>query len=136
MRRYLWPLFAIILIAGTSCQQNIEKEKEAILAVFCAAGEVHRSISSSRWKKLGRVRIDWWTQVVRFSPPIPNAVHDPDVLIHPATGFFLCQLFIHRAAFYPTSIEREQNRFFLHHEKENVNERSYIKDLKWVCLKR
>ncbi len=34
MRRYLWPLFAIILLAGTSCQQNIEKEKEAILAVF------------------------------------------------------------------------------------------------------
>ena len=34
MRRYLWPLFAILLLAGTSCQQNIEKEKEAILAVL------------------------------------------------------------------------------------------------------
>lgn len=36
MRKYLWPLFAIIFIAATSCQQKIgiEKEKEAILAVI------------------------------------------------------------------------------------------------------
>ena len=53
MRKYLWPLFAIILIAGTSCQQkvNIEKEKEAILAVFqeqadaIKAGDVERALA-------------------------------------------------------------------------------------------
>lgn len=34
MRRYFLPVFAIIILAATSCQQNIEKEKEAILAVL------------------------------------------------------------------------------------------------------
>ena len=40
MRRYFWPLFAIFIIAGTSCQQkvNIEKEKEAILTVLYEEG--------------------------------------------------------------------------------------------------
>ena len=40
MRKYIWPLFAIILLAGTSCQQkvNIEKEKEAIMAVLREEG--------------------------------------------------------------------------------------------------
>jgi len=36
MRRYFWPLFILALIVGTSCQPkvNIEKEKEAILALI------------------------------------------------------------------------------------------------------
>ena len=36
MKKYLWTLFAIILLAGTSCQEkiDIEKEKKAIIAVI------------------------------------------------------------------------------------------------------
>ena len=36
MKKYLWTLFAIILLAGTSCQEkiDIEKEKAAIIAVI------------------------------------------------------------------------------------------------------
>lgn len=36
MKKYLWILFALILMAGTSCQEriDIEKEKEAIKAVI------------------------------------------------------------------------------------------------------
>ncbi|MCK5137792.1 MAG: hypothetical protein KAR19_18545 [Bacteroidales bacterium] len=53
MRKYLWPLFALSLLAGTSCQQKIgiEKEKEAILAVFqeevaaIRAGDMERALA-------------------------------------------------------------------------------------------
>ena len=36
MRRYFWPIIALVLLAVTSCQQtvNIEEEKEAIMAVL------------------------------------------------------------------------------------------------------
>ncbi len=36
MRRFIWLLLALILVAGSSCEQivNVEKEKEAILAVL------------------------------------------------------------------------------------------------------
>ncbi len=36
MRRYFWPLYILVLVIGTSCQPkvNVEKEKEAILAVI------------------------------------------------------------------------------------------------------
>ncbi len=36
MKKYLWTLFALIILAGTSCQEkiDIEKEKEAIKAVI------------------------------------------------------------------------------------------------------
>lgn len=36
MRKIFWPLFAILMWAGTSCQKpvNVEKEKEAILALL------------------------------------------------------------------------------------------------------
>ena len=53
MRKYIWPLFAIIFLAGTSCQQkiDIEKEKETILAVFqeeidaIRAGDIERALA-------------------------------------------------------------------------------------------
>jgi len=36
MKSYIWSFFAILFIAATSCQQviNVEKEKEAIMAVL------------------------------------------------------------------------------------------------------
>jgi len=36
MRKYMWLAIAIFLVAGTSCEQkaNLEKEKEAIMAVL------------------------------------------------------------------------------------------------------
>ena len=36
MKKYLWSLFAVLLVAGTSCQEkiDIEKEREAIKAVI------------------------------------------------------------------------------------------------------
>ena len=41
MKKYLLTLFAIILLAGTSCQEkiDIEKEKEAIMAVIQEEGD-------------------------------------------------------------------------------------------------
>ncbi|MEA3476994.1 MAG: hypothetical protein U9R60_02355 [Bacteroidota bacterium] len=36
MKRYFWPLFVIAILIGTSCQPrvNVEKEKEAIMAMI------------------------------------------------------------------------------------------------------
>ncbi len=53
MRKFIWLLFAIILLASTSCQQkiDIEKEKEAILAMFqeeidaIRTGDVERALA-------------------------------------------------------------------------------------------
>jgi hypothetical protein len=45
MKKYLLTLFAIILLAGTACQEkiDIEKEKEAIMAVINAESETART---------------------------------------------------------------------------------------------
>lgn len=36
MKKYVWTIFALVLLAGTSCEQkvDIEKEKEAIVALL------------------------------------------------------------------------------------------------------
>jgi len=41
MKKYIWVLFAIIILAGTSCQEtiDIEKEKNAIIAVIQEEGD-------------------------------------------------------------------------------------------------
>lgn len=50
MRRYFLPLFILALIVGTSCQPkiNIEKEKEAILAVINEEADAAASLDKDR----------------------------------------------------------------------------------------
>ena len=50
MKKYLWTLFAISLLLGTSCQEiiDIEKEKEAIKAVIEKETNSHLSRDSDR----------------------------------------------------------------------------------------
>jgi hypothetical protein len=50
MRRYFLPLFILVLIIGTSCQPkvNVEKEKEAILAVIQEEADALISMDKDR----------------------------------------------------------------------------------------
>ena len=50
MRRYFWPLFILVLLIGTSCQPivNVEKEKEAILAVILEEADAAASMDKDR----------------------------------------------------------------------------------------
>ena len=50
MKKYLWTLFALILLAGTSCQEkiDIEKEKEAIMAVIQEEGDAFAAMDMER----------------------------------------------------------------------------------------
>jgi len=50
MRRHFFPLFVVALVVGTSCQPkvNIEKEKEAILAVVIEESEGMRTMDMER----------------------------------------------------------------------------------------
>lgn len=50
MRRYFWPLFILALIVGTSCQPkvNVEKEKEAILAVLLEEADAAEAMDKDR----------------------------------------------------------------------------------------
>lgn len=50
MKNYLLTLFAIILLAGTSCQEkiDIEKEKEAIMAVIQEEGDAFAAMDMER----------------------------------------------------------------------------------------
>jgi len=50
MRRYFWPLFILALIVGTSCQPkvNVEKEKEAILAVILEEAAAAEAMDKDR----------------------------------------------------------------------------------------
>ena len=50
MRRYFLPLFIMALLIGTACQPkvNIEKEKEAILAVLLEEGDAAASMDKDR----------------------------------------------------------------------------------------
>ncbi len=51
MKKYLWTLFALILLAGTSCQEkiDIEKEKEAIIAVIEEETDAYVHRDYERW---------------------------------------------------------------------------------------
>jgi len=51
MKKYLWTLFALILLAGTSCQEkiDIEKEKEAIMAVMYEESASWYASDFDRW---------------------------------------------------------------------------------------
>jgi len=53
MKKYLWPLFAILLLAGTSCQGkiDIEKEKEAIIAVIQDEKDGVTNMDIEQWSK-------------------------------------------------------------------------------------
>jgi hypothetical protein len=50
MRKYLLTLYDIMLIVGTSCQQNVnvEKEKEAIMAVLQEAADAIKARDKER----------------------------------------------------------------------------------------
>ncbi len=50
MKKYLWTLFAIVLLAGTSCQEkiDIEKEKEAIMTVIQEEGDAAAAMDMER----------------------------------------------------------------------------------------
>ena len=50
MRRYFLPLFALAMLVATSCQPkvNVEKEKEAILAVILEEADAFESMDKDR----------------------------------------------------------------------------------------
>jgi hypothetical protein len=50
MKRYFFPLFIVALVVGTSCQPkvNVEKEKEAILAVILEEADAASSMDKDR----------------------------------------------------------------------------------------
>ena len=50
MKKYLWTLFALILLAGTSCLEkiDIEQEKEAIMAVIQEEGDAAAAMDMER----------------------------------------------------------------------------------------
>ena len=50
MRRYIFPLFVVALVLGTSCQPkvDVEKEKEAIMAVLVEESEGMKAMDKDR----------------------------------------------------------------------------------------
>jgi hypothetical protein len=50
MRKFFWPLFVLAILIGTSCQPsvNIEKEKEAVLAVILEEADALLAMDKER----------------------------------------------------------------------------------------
>lgn len=50
MRKYFFPLFVLAILIGTSCEPsvNVEKEKEAIMAVLQEESEGLKSMDKDR----------------------------------------------------------------------------------------
>ena len=53
MKKYLFTLFALVLLAGTSCQEkiDIEKEKEAIIAVIQDEKDGFTNMDMEQWSR-------------------------------------------------------------------------------------